>query len=90
MSYAVKNDGSGFRAIDDSATCGPDETFSEIQPKIKLVDNSASTRLIQIDRETLRPLRAVYAGTDTEEDHAKLAALEEEAQQLRQELVNAN
>jgi hypothetical protein len=86
MSYAVKKDGSAWRAVDSAAGCTSDETFSEIQPEIKVVDNSASIRLIQIDQETMRPLRAVYAGTATQTDHDKLTTLETEAIQLRGEL----
>jgi len=41
------------------------------------------TRLAEIDLESSRPLRAILAGTATQEDHDKLAALEAEAIQLR-------
>ena len=32
--YAVKKDGSGWRAVGDAADCATDETFSETQPAI--------------------------------------------------------
>lgn len=74
---------SGFDVIDD--------VVIEKQPEEIIPDRSMEiiSRLKQIDKETLRPLRAVYAGTDTPEDHAKLEELENEAIQLREEL-NAN
>jgi hypothetical protein len=43
-------------------------------------------RLAEIDREAIRPLRAVAAGTQTTADTDKLAALEAEAGQLRSTL----
>lgn len=43
-------------------------------------------RLMQIDSESIRPLRAVTAGTATEFDAKKLASLESEAAKLREEL----
>lgn len=44
-------------------------------------------RLSAIDLETVRPLRAVTAGAGTEYDTNKLAALEAEAKELRDELA---
>ena len=43
-------------------------------------------RLTAIDTESLRPLRAIAQGTETEYDTEKLKALEDEAVALRQEL----
>lgn len=43
-------------------------------------------RLAKIDLDTMRPLRAVLVGADTQFDHDKLAALEKESNALRQEL----
>lgn len=44
-------------------------------------------RFATIDRERIRPLAAVVAGTATDADNAKLAALEVEALELREELA---
>jgi hypothetical protein len=57
-------------------------------PTTPPIDNTyqIKTRLAQIGIETIRPLRAVYAGTATQVDHDKLTALEAEAIQLRGEL----
>ena len=44
-------------------------------------------RLLEIDLESVRPLRAKVYGTATPEDDAKLAALEQEAEELREELA---
>jgi hypothetical protein len=40
-------------------------------------------RLKEIDTESLRPLRAILNGTDTQYDHDRLAELETEAQSIR-------
>ena len=45
------------------------------------------SRLLEIDLESVRPLRARVYGTATLEDDAKLAALEQEAEALRAELA---
>ena len=44
-------------------------------------------RFAAIDRERIRPLAAIAAGTATGEDRSRLAALEQEATQLRAELA---
>lgn len=44
-------------------------------------------RLAAIDTETIRPIRAKLSGSHTSYDTDKLAALEAEASQLRQELA---
>lgn len=43
-------------------------------------------RFAEIDRERIRPLAAIAAGTAEDEDRSRLAALEEEAKALREEL----
>ena len=43
-------------------------------------------RFAEIDRERIRPLAAIAAGTAEDEDRNKLAALEKEAAELRTEL----
>lgn len=32
MSYAIRNDGRGWRSVNVPSDCGPDETFSAVQP----------------------------------------------------------
>lgn len=44
-------------------------------------------RFAAIDRERIRPLAAIAAGTAADEDRSRLAALEQEAAQLRKELA---
>lgn len=44
-------------------------------------------RLDRLDAQSVRPLRAVAAGTATDEDRAKLAAIEAEAVTLRAQLA---
>ena len=48
------------------------------------------SRLLEIDLESVRPLRAKVSGAATPEDDAKLAALEQEAGALRVELAGLN
>lgn len=45
------------------------------------------SELEEIDRQAIRPLRAIAAGTDTEEDRAALADLEEQAEQIRSQIA---
>ena len=45
-------------------------------------------QLYEIDRESIRSIRAILSGTDTEEDHKTLEALEKQAINLRKELNN--
>lgn len=53
-----------------------------------VIDRAAEiyTRLANIDAEAIRPLRAIAAGTATDTDRGRIAALETEAAELRQEL----
>ncbi len=44
-------------------------------------------RFAAIDRERIRPLAAIAAGTAADEDRSRLTALEQEATQLRAELA---
>lgn len=46
-----------------------------------------SRRFNEIDRERIRPLAAIVAGVGTDEDKSRLAALEQEAAQLRAEMA---
>jgi len=44
------------------------------------------SELQRLDSESVRPLRAINAGTDTEEDRDKLTGLDAQAEELRKEL----
>ena len=57
----------------------------EEQKQVRTVE--IKSRLLEIDLESVRPLRAKAYGTATPEDDAKLAALEQEASALRAELA---
>jgi hypothetical protein len=55
------------------------------------IEDRHSVILAELDRldlQAVRPLRAIAAGTATETDRKKLAEIEEQAVQLRQELAN--
>ena len=53
--------------------------------EIETRQQEIKTRLIEIDSESARPLRAIAAGTATEHDRQKLEVLEREAETLRAE-----
>ena len=58
-----------------------------IEPKLVITESElALVRLQEIDRLSIRPLRAVSAGTDTQEDRDFLATLEQEAITLRSKI----
>lgn len=47
---------------------------------------SLKNQLEEMDRQAIRPLRAIAAGTDTEEDRAILTDLERQAEELRSQI----
>ena len=66
----------------------PEETPEEKQAREgRLRVAEISRRFTEIDRERIRPLAAIAAGTATDEDRDKLTALEDEAKRLRTELA---
>lgn len=83
MSYAVRNDGQGWRAVNSKDDCGVDEDYSETQPLPIEVDIKAQRKaeilaeLDSLDAKSIRPIR--------EGDTARLADLDKQAQALRDE-----
>ena len=66
----------------------PEETAEEKQARLNRLRAAEISRgFAEIDRERIRPLAAIVAGVGTDEDREKLAALEEKAQALREELA---
>lgn len=68
-------------------------TKEEIEEERITILNSPTVRipeikqqLIDLDNQAIRPLRAILAGTPTDEDRTKLAELEVKAERLRNEL----
>lgn len=88
MSYAIRKDGLGWRAVNGPDDCGADETYSESQP---VIDTSKADRigeikatLASIDARTIRAMReALLTG-----DNSRVQALESEATALRAELAS--
>lgn len=86
---------------DDSAVAQQIRQYERVQ-LIVSADNSDNIQVIpledrhrvilaeldRLDLQAVRPLRAIAAGTATETDRKKLAKIEEQAVQLRQELAN--
>ena len=65
-----------------------DTSSSMMEPgQESTAEQRINSRLLEIDLESVRPLRAKAYGTSTPEDDAKLAALEQEAGALRVELA---
>ena len=80
-----------------SEECVKDEKQEEQQtfPSYSFTKTDELTiQLQEIDRTSIRSIRAILSGTDTEEDHKTLKALEKQAINLRKELntttVNTN
>ena len=65
-----------------------DTSSSMMEPgQESTAEQRIKSRLLEIDLESVRPLRAKVSGTSTPEDDATLAALEQEAGALRVELA---
>ena len=71
----VDNDGNLIDIMPTEPPVTPEEQISELK-----------NQLVDIDMQTVRPLRAITAGTATEEDREKLAELEAQAEKLRTEI----
>lgn len=67
----------------DGWSTTPPEPTEEEKRQVRIV--SIDARLDEIDRESIRPLRAIADGSATGSDKAKLAALEQEAAARREE-----
>lgn len=66
----------------------PRETDQErAERENRLRSAEIARRFAEIDRERIRPLAAIAVGAGTDEDKSRLAALEQEAAQLREELA---
>ena len=64
------------------------ETEEEKQARLNRLEAARIKReLSEIDKERIRPLAAIVAGTATETDTTKLSDLEAKAQALRAELA---
>ena len=55
----------------------------------QMTEAELKQQLNEIDRLAIRPLRAIAAGTETEEDRAVLAELEKRAGEIREQLAAA-
>ena len=69
------------------------KTAEELQAEKDLAAKQAriseiKAELQRLDLVSVRPLRAINAGTDTQQDRDKLTELDAEAETLRQELAD--
>ena len=62
----------------------PQKTLAELDDK-RIFE--IKHELMILDEKSTRPLRAIIAGSDTEDDHAFLAEIEKQAKTLREELI---
>jgi|AKVG01.1.fsa_nt_gi hypothetical protein len=90
--WAFEDDGSQDHLIKENMVAITEsEKEHLIQPsEEQLIANKRmhiKVRLAEIDRESVRPLRAVNAGTASQFDTTKLAELDAEAETLRDELA---
>ena len=88
MSYAIRNDGQGWRSVFGPEDCLENETYSEHQPVIDTAKtdriNEIKLALASIDARTPRAMReALLTG-----DNSRVQALESEATALRAELAS--
>ena len=85
MSYAIRNDGAGWRAVNDASECTADEHFSEQAPQVTTNPRvfEIKSALAEIDQRKIRATTdAILSG-----DKSRLQALETQAQALRTELA---
>lgn len=88
VSYAIRKDGLGFRAVSGLGDCFEHEVFSESQPVIDTAKsdriNAIKLALLNIDARTPRAMReAMLSG-----DNSRVQAMESEAAALRTELAS--
>ena len=80
-----------FLKVQSSGTVAP---YVEVLPTQDEINNKRiaeiKARLLEIDSESIRPLRAITAGTANEFDTNKINALEAERASLASELVALN
>lgn len=75
-----------WRAIEDES--GQLTDIEPCEPPVTISDQIAAIKaeLSALDMQAVRPLRAIAAGTATDEDRVKLAELETQAAKLREKL----
>lgn len=62
MSYAVRNDGTGWRSIDSSNDVGNNEFFSETQPAVIATNPDSAAIATALERSDVTILRCVEVG----------------------------
>ena len=87
MSYAVRKDGQGWRAVQSPADCSADEIWQALAPLPKAAPNpriiQIKAALLEIDAKKVRAASdAILTG-----EKVRLQALEAQAQTLRLELA---
>lgn len=77
---AVEDENGNLTDIIPVSAPVPEPTAEEKAEELK-------AQLDEIDRQAIRPLRAIAAGTDTEEDREMLAELERKAEAVRSQIA---
>ena len=82
MSYAIRNDGKGWRAVGGPEDIGPDETYSEAQPPMPAASgDKIKAQIAAIEATQGRAVREAALG-----DATHLRAIEARIEELRAQL----
>lgn len=76
-----------WKAVEDEAGQLVDIVIEELPVSYEQQIAELKNQLDEIDRQAIRPLRAIAAGTDTEEDRETLAELERQAEAIRSQIA---
>lgn len=63
-----------------------DGNIIDAEPLLRATAEGIKVQLAEIDRAAVRPIRAILAGTATDEDRERLEELEQQAESLREQL----
>ena len=79
-----------YKLIDSKAVLRSDEDKAAETEKIQNHQKISEVKqqLLELDLQAVRPLRAIAAGTATDEDKSRLAEIEGQAEALRAEIAN--
>lgn len=90
MGYAIKNDNTGFRAVDSANDISIGEYYADNVPDIYyqtieniLHDTKIKTQISELEALTLRPLRAIANNTATSFDRQRLQDIDAQIEALR-------
>lgn len=85
----IKVSPSRYKSVDNNLVRLSDDEYSEYLVKRQKEHEveDMKTQLLLLDAEAIRPLRAILAGTQTDEDVEKIKEIEQQANELRCQLA---